>query len=57
VSREGYTECDGKRCRHELAGGVTLAELRSGDGPYPTARFTALATTREPWRTPAGAAA
>lgn len=33
------TGCERDACRHELARAVTLAELLSGDGPYPTLRF------------------
>jgi hypothetical protein len=30
--------CEEGRCRHELAAAVTLADLRTGDGPHRTPR-------------------
>lgn len=36
-----FTECERERCRHELARGVTVADLWAADGPYPTTRFDA----------------
>lgn len=37
-----YVGCEDGRCRHELTRAVTLSDLRSGDGPYPTVRLFAV---------------
>jgi hypothetical protein len=31
-----YARCEEHGCTHDLSRGVTLEELLSGDGPYPT---------------------
>jgi hypothetical protein len=37
-----YVGCEDGRCRHELTRAVTLSDLWSGDGPYPTVRLFAV---------------